>query len=290
MTLNVSSLHCLPERPSAPSRVQLVRANTSSLEVSWGPSQTADTYLLQVQKYDIPAAPAAIAPASVPLPVAAPAASSPKSPALASTTAANQAITLIPSPAAAKAPGGLAQVASGGSDGVSSPVWCHSIAVLKVAAAPTSAQGASIVTVRQAPAKLPVAVTSLPAGVRMVVPAQAGHGAVRHFPLLPTFSPLLVPRPTFPASCPQSAGSSPQMSGMAALAAAAAATQKIPPATAAMLNVPTGATLVKTVAVSPGSSGLVGKAASPVTVVCRTEVLRCFEPASMTRVSSVSRR
>eukprot|EP00066_Takifugu_rubripes_P029976 XP_011619242.1 PREDICTED: host cell factor 1 isoform X4 [Takifugu rubripes] len=203
------------ERPSAPSRVQLVRANTSSLEVSWGPSQTADTYLLQVQKYDIPAA---AAPASAPLPAAAPAPSPPKSPALVSTTAANQAITLVPSPTAAKAP-----------------------AVLKVAAAPGSAQGASIVTVRQVPAKPPVAVTSLPAGVRMVVPAQAGHGA--------------------------SAGSSPQMSGMAALAAAAAATQKIPPATAAVLNVPAGATLVKTVAMSPGSSGLVGKAASPVTVV-----------------------
>ncbi|TNM86524.1 hypothetical protein fugu_006754 [Takifugu bimaculatus] len=226
------------ERPSAPSRVQLVRANTSSLEVSWGPSQTADTYLLQVQKYDIPAA---ATPASAPLPAAATAPSPPKSPALVSTTAANQAITLVPSPTAAKAPGGLAQVASGGSGGVSSPVWCNSTAVLKVAAAPGSAQGASIVTVRQAPAKPPVAVTSLPAGVRMVVPAQAGHGA--------------------------SAGSSPQMSGMAALAAAAAATQKIPPATAAVLNVPAGATLVKTVAMSPGSSGLVGKAASPVTVV-----------------------
>lgn len=71
------------------------------------------------------------------------------------------------------------------------------------------------------------------------------------------------------AFCPQSAGSSPQMSGMAALAAAAAATQKIPPSTATVLNVPAGATLVKTVAVSPGSSSLTGKAASPVTVVHR---------------------
>uniref|UniRef100_A0AAQ5ZY95 Host cell factor 1 n=1 Tax=Amphiprion ocellaris TaxID=80972 RepID=A0AAQ5ZY95_AMPOC len=45
------------ERPCAPSRVQLVRANTSSLEVSWGPSQTADTYLLQLQRYNVPASP-----------------------------------------------------------------------------------------------------------------------------------------------------------------------------------------------------------------------------------------
>lgn len=51
------------ERPHAPARVQLVRANTNSLEVSWGAVSTADTYLLQLQKYDIPATPAAASPA-----------------------------------------------------------------------------------------------------------------------------------------------------------------------------------------------------------------------------------
>uniref|UniRef100_A0A8C2ZG23 Host cell factor 1 n=1 Tax=Cyclopterus lumpus TaxID=8103 RepID=A0A8C2ZG23_CYCLU len=50
------------ERPHAPARVQLVRANTNSLEVSWGAVSTADTYLLQLQKYDIPATPAAASP------------------------------------------------------------------------------------------------------------------------------------------------------------------------------------------------------------------------------------
>uniref|UniRef100_A0AAY4E8S6 Host cell factor 1 n=1 Tax=Denticeps clupeoides TaxID=299321 RepID=A0AAY4E8S6_9TELE len=54
------------ERPAAPSRVQLVRANTNSLEVSWGVVTTADTYLLQLQKYDIPAATAATSPAPTP--------------------------------------------------------------------------------------------------------------------------------------------------------------------------------------------------------------------------------
>lgn len=57
------------------------------------------------------------------------------------------------------------------------------------------------------------------------------------------------------------------MSGMAALAAAAAATQKIPPSTATVLNVPAGATIVKTVAVTPGSGTLPVKVASPVTMV-----------------------
>ncbi|GLD69121.1 host cell factor 1-like isoform X1, partial [Lates japonicus] len=225
------------ERPCAPSRVQLVRANTSSLEVSWGPSQTADTYLLQLQKYDIPATPAATSPASSPAPnpisTATPGASSSKSHAPVAASPANQAvplsgITLVPSPTASVPGSPLAAAAK-------------APAVLKVAAAPGVGGGASIVTVRQATPKPTVPVTTLSAGVRMVVPAQAGQA-----------TPI---------------GSSPQMSGMAALAAAAAATQKIPPSSAAVLNVPAGATIVKTVAVSPGSSSLPVKVAAPVTMV-----------------------
>lgn len=50
--------------------------------------------------------------------------------------------------------------------------------MLKVAAQ-QSATGASIVTVRPSqPAKSPVTVTSLPPGVRMVVPAQSTQGSV----------------------------------------------------------------------------------------------------------------
>lgn len=52
-------------------------------------------------------------------------------------------------------------------------------AILKVAA-PQSGTGTSIVTVRQAAqaGKSPVTVTSLPAGVRMVVPQQTTQGTV----------------------------------------------------------------------------------------------------------------
>ncbi|XP_036960577.1 host cell factor 1-like [Acanthopagrus latus] len=221
------------ERPCAPSRVQLVRANTSSLEVSWGPSQTADTYLLQLQKYDIPSTPAAASPAfmSNPIPTVTPGVSSVKNPV--AMTRANQAlplsgITLVPCPTASL-PLGSPLAA-----GTKAP------AALKVAAAPSTAGGASI-TVRQATPKSPVAVTTLPAGVRKVVPVQAGQG-----------TPI---------------GSSPQMSGMAALAAAAAATQKITPSSATMLNVPAGATIVKTVAVSSGSSSLPVTVAAPLTMV-----------------------
>ncbi|XP_015254125.1 PREDICTED: host cell factor 1 [Cyprinodon variegatus] len=193
------------ERPHAPARVQLVRANTNSLEVSWGAVSTADTYLLQLQKYDIPATPAAASPATSATPSQP--VNSPKSPAPA---------------AAAPSAQSLPQTA-----------------VLKVATQ-QSATGASVVTVRPSqPGKSPVTVTSLPPGVRMVVPTQTTQG-----------SPI---------------GSSPQMSGMAALAAAAAATQKIPPSSGGtVLNVPTGATILKTVAVSPGTTTV--KMASPVMV------------------------
>ena len=74
------------ERPAAPGRVQLVRASTHSLEVCWGSVPTADAYLLQVQKYDMPAAaptqpalatPSPAPPGAMPSPQAAPVAVAP---------------------------------------------------------------------------------------------------------------------------------------------------------------------------------------------------------------------
>ena len=41
-------------KPPAPSRVQLVRASTQSLEVSWVATSSAQYYILQIQKYDMP--------------------------------------------------------------------------------------------------------------------------------------------------------------------------------------------------------------------------------------------
>ncbi|XP_018362863.1 PREDICTED: host cell factor isoform X2 [Trachymyrmex cornetzi] len=41
-------------KPAAPSRVQLIRASTQSLEVSWTASPSAQYYILQIQKYDMP--------------------------------------------------------------------------------------------------------------------------------------------------------------------------------------------------------------------------------------------
>ena len=50
------------EKPPGPGRVQLVRASTNSLEVCWGAVPTAEAYLLQIQKYEVPPAGAATNP------------------------------------------------------------------------------------------------------------------------------------------------------------------------------------------------------------------------------------
>ncbi|KAM6184500.1 LOW QUALITY PROTEIN: host cell factor 1 [Sarcoramphus papa] len=254
------------ERPPAPARVQLVRANTTSLEVSWGPVPTADSYLLQLQKYEIPAA-ASPAPAPVPSVPAnppkspAPAAAAPPGPPPAPQALGPVGLTLLPPPPPPPAPpapaappttalqvlpaGPPAPPLSGGAAAAAARAPGVP-AVLKVTGPPAATAGPPLVTVRSTgqPGKAPVTVTSLPAGVRMVVPSQSPQGTV--------------------------IGSSPQMSGMAALAAAAAATQKIPPASApTVLSVPAGATIVKTVAVSPGTTTLpatVKVASSPVMV------------------------
>uniref|UniRef100_A0A8C1XF82 Host cell factor 1 n=1 Tax=Cyprinus carpio TaxID=7962 RepID=A0A8C1XF82_CYPCA len=223
------------KRPNPPSRVQLVRANTNSLEVSWGAVSTADMYLLQLQKYDIPSATAATSPTLNAVPSLP--GNSPKSPAPAAAAPSAQSLpqsgfTLVPQAAS--------HTASVLPSTPASPVAASTArgpAILKVAA-PQSGTGTSFVTVRQASqaGKSPVTMTSLPAGVRMVVPAQTTQGT---------------------------------MSGMAALAAAAAATQKIPPSPGTtVLNMPAGATIVKTVAVTPGSTTLPNtvKVGSPVMV------------------------
>ncbi|XP_010626357.1 host cell factor 1 [Fukomys damarensis] len=241
------------EKPPSPARVQLVRANTNSLEVSWGAVATADSYLLQLQKYDIPAT-AATATSPTPNPVPSVPANPPKSPAPAAAAPAVQpltqvGITLLPQAATAPPTTTTIQVlptVPGSSIAVPAAARTQGVpAVLKVTG-PQATAGTPLVTMRPASqaGKAPVTVTSLPAGVRMVVPTQSAQGTV--------------------------IGSNPQMSGMAALAAAAAATQKIPPSSApTVLSVPAGTTIVKTVAVTPGTTTLpatVKVASSPVMV------------------------
>ncbi|KAM8965334.1 host cell factor 1-like isoform X2 [Sarcophilus harrisii] len=236
------------EKPSAPSRVHLVRANTNSLEVSWGSVPTADSYLLQLQKYDTPPAAAATSPIINPVPSMP--ANPPKSPAPATIAPTIQpltqmGITLFPQSSVTPPTTNPIQVlptVPGSSISVST--MTRTQGVLKVTG-PQLTTGNPVVTVRPSSqaGKAPLTVTSLPTGVRMVVPTPSSQAMV--------------------------VGSSPQMSGMAALAAAAAATQKIPPSVPTVLSVPAGTTVVKTVAVSTGTTTLpatVKMASSPVMV------------------------
>ncbi|XP_069895584.1 host cell factor 1 isoform X4 [Dipodomys merriami] len=182
------------EKPPPPARVQLVRANTNSLEVSWGAVATADSYLLQLQKYDIPAT-AATATSPTPNPVPSVPANPPKSPAPAAAAPAVQpltqvGITLLPQAAAAAAAAAAAPPTTttiqvlptvpGSSIAVPTAARTQGVpAVLKVTG-PQATAGTPLVTMRPASqaGKAPVTVTSLPAGVRMVVPTQSAQGTV----------------------------------------------------------------------------------------------------------------
>lgn len=63
------------DKPAAPSRVSLVKAGTQSLEVSWSGSPSVQTYILQIQKYNLPptavnnSPKAPVAPAAAPVAV-----------------------------------------------------------------------------------------------------------------------------------------------------------------------------------------------------------------------------
>uniref|UniRef100_A0A4X2LEZ6 Fibronectin type-III domain-containing protein n=1 Tax=Vombatus ursinus TaxID=29139 RepID=A0A4X2LEZ6_VOMUR len=258
------------EKPLAPSRVHLVRANTNSLEVSWGSVPTADSYLLQLQKYEIPPAAAATSPVANPVPSVP--VNPPKSPAPATTAPTVQSltqvgITLLPQNSVTPPPTTPIQVLPT-VPGSSVPVPTQGISTVLKVTGPQATTGNTIVTVRPSSqaGKAPVTVTSLPTGVRMVVPTPSSQDTV--------------------------IGSSPQMSGMAALAAAAAATQKIPPSVPTVLSVPAGTTVVKTVTVSPGTTTLpatVKVASSPVMVSNpATQMLKTAAAQVGTSVSSAS--
>ncbi|KAM8934811.1 host cell factor 1 [Pelodytes ibericus] len=243
------------EKPPAPARVQLVRANTNSLEVSWGTVSTADSYLLQLQKYDIPAAAAAMSPAN---PVPSVPVNPPKSPAPAAAAPTVQpvthtGITLLPQAASLPPTTATIQVLPtmpGSPMAVSAtPRTQGKLSVLKVGGPQSNMT--PLVTVRPATqiGKGPMTMASLPPGVRMVVPAQSAQGSA--------------------------IGGSQPMSGMAALAAAAAATQKIPPASGpTMLSVPPGTTMVKSVTMSSGATTL------PTSVKMATAPIMVSNPAT----------
>ncbi|XP_062581940.1 LOW QUALITY PROTEIN: host cell factor 1-like [Saccostrea cucullata] len=163
------------EKPPAPSRVQLVRASTNTLEVCWGAVPTADAYLLQLQKYDLPPS-QALTPTAVPQ-------TNPLMKAVTSPSTPQPTVVRTPTP-------GIAQIRT--NSGAIGSVTMASPQTIRVTA----------VTARQ---KTPITVN--PGTIRVA-------------------SPQVVTLPQQRAVVSNTTGN--QMSGIQALAAAAAATQKIP--------------------------------------------------------------
>ncbi|XP_078075802.1 host cell factor 1-like isoform X2 [Mustelus asterias] len=161
------------EKPPAPSRVQLVRASTNSLEVCWGAVPTADAYLLQLQKYDMPPAPTTTATTMA-------------TPSLSNTALPQKTpcSPISPTPASPAtplhSPLPVSKVASPNSALV--PGITNAVTPMQVSAAQVSgitSAAAQLVTVsQQAVQTVKAAVSSLPAGVRLVVPAQSTTNAV----------------------------------------------------------------------------------------------------------------
>ncbi|XP_051886132.1 host cell factor 1-like isoform X2 [Pristis pectinata] len=155
------------EKPPAPTRVQLVRASTNSLEVCWGAVPTADAYLLQLQKYDMPPTTATTTMASPSL----------------SNTSLPQKVPcspISPTPASPVTPQPVPKVVS--STGVLAPGLTSTVTAVQVPATQatgmTSATTHLVTVSQQAVQTVKAAVSSLPAGVRLVVPAQSTTNAV----------------------------------------------------------------------------------------------------------------
>lgn len=195
------------EKPPAPSRVQLVRASTNTLEVCWGSVPTADAYLLQLQKYDLPPA-QTVTPAAVPMT---------NTLTKTQTTTTQSQPTIIRAPAPATAAGGGAPIR---------PLLSTALGTVM-----TPAHAIKVTpSVRQ---KTPVTVNPASNAIRVVSAS----------------SPQIVTLGQ--KGITTTAGG--QMTGIAALAAAAAATQKIPGTTGATTTPVSG---IKVVTPSIVTSGM----------------------------------
>ncbi|CAN7989475.1 unnamed protein product [Ixodes hexagonus] len=221
------------EKPPPPTRVQLVRASTATLEVCWGSVPTADAYLLQLQRYDVP-------PASAVPPMAAP--TTPVAPAAAAATTPVAAAPPAPAPATPTRPTPVPSP-------MGTPRAVTPVAVTPhVLRTPTATQAVRAPAVQSHQHASPQTTTirvpassaaSLAPGLRGTVtlvrtrsPGVAGQQQIRVIATTPTGQQVVktvtgtLPSGVQPVATTVSAGGQP-MSGMAALAAAAAATQKM---------------------------------------------------------------
>ena len=253
------------DRPAAPGRVQLVRASTHSLEVCWGSVPTADAYLLQVQKYDMPVtAPSTTAAQSVP------------SPAPIQSTPSPAPVLTSPSPAAITQPTPAPVLPQ-------SPVQIKSQSPIKSAAQPT--------IIRMSSPSSPMAVSgssiSLPAGVRPgtnIVRVRAPGPAVSGATALAGGQQIKVVGAAGQTHIikSQAAGS---MSGIAALAAAAAQQGKIGTSVSGAQLISGGPTPIKVVqGAGPGQivqqTGMRMVSSQPSTAVIGGQTVRLASPSA----------
>ncbi|XP_078049562.1 host cell factor isoform X1 [Augochlora pura] len=221
--------------PPAPSRVQLVRASTQTLEVSWTATPSAQYYILQIQKYDMPPATTGTFP-----------------------TVTTQTTTTTTTTPAVVTPATV-------------PVTSPPIAT--VAALPSTST-----SVRPSIAQTPVRIqSSVQSPVQKPVPAQAATKPTS--PMTPRVagnlirirSPIVTSTPTTTEQAPPTNTTAPgqtpaAMSGIAALAAAAAATPKI-----SMNNVPIlPQTTANTIRMKNAQPGQQIRFAAPGATVLRT--------------------
>ncbi|XP_076640981.1 host cell factor isoform X1 [Halictus rubicundus] len=221
--------------PPAPSRVQLVRASTQTLEVSWTATPSAQYYILQIQKYDMPPATTGTFP-----------------------TVTTQTTTTPTTTPAVVTPATV-------------PVTSPPIAT--VAALPSTST-----TARPSVAQTPVRIqSSVQSPVQKPVPSQVATKPAS--PMTPRVagnlirirSPIVTSAPTTTEQAPTSnttaTGQTPAaMSGIAALAAAAAATPKI-----SMNNVPIlPQTTANTIRMKNAQPGQQIRFAAPGATVLRT--------------------
>ncbi|KAH6928035.1 hypothetical protein HPB50_010615 [Hyalomma asiaticum] len=224
------------EKPPPPSRVQLVRASTATLEVCWGAVPTADAYVLQLQRYDVPPTnavpPPPVAPPATPVaapPPAAPVAAAPATPPATSPVASPKIVTptqLRP----VRAPGVVAQPQT--------PPQSPAIRVPAAASLAPGLRGTVTLVRTRSPG-----VTGQQQ-IRVIATTPTGQQVVKTVTgNLPTVTQpqhqvqqvqQVAVSPSVATTAAVSAGQAQQvqqaqqpMSGMAALAAAAAATQKM---------------------------------------------------------------
>ncbi|XP_069142233.1 host cell factor 1-like [Argopecten irradians] len=214
------------EKPPAPSRVQLVRASTNTLEVCWGGVPTADAYLLQLQKYDLPPA-QAMTPTAVPQ-------TNPLVKAIASPTTPN----IIRTPTH-----GITQIRSVAGSSTLGSVAINSPQTIRVTA----------VAARQ---KAPITMTPT-SNIRVATPQVVNVSQAS-----PRVQPVV------------STGGG-QMTGIAALAAAAAATQKIPGTSSTTTTPVSGIKVVTPTIVTPQ-----GVKVTPVPGKLATQTVRVATPGS----------